>query len=72
MCNPYNPELLIDIKDPTKKLYAFVNEEMAELDMKPIFGLEEVIFYTSVFEISGLKMFLDNFHWSKALKKSLP
>ena len=40
--------------------------------MKPIFGLEEVIYYTSVFEVSGLKMFLDSFNWTKAIKKGFP
>lgn len=40
--------------------------------MKPIYGLRESLFYASVFEISGIKLFLDNFHWSKSLKKPLP
>jgi hypothetical protein len=44
---------------------------MDELDMNPIIALEEVIYYTAVFEISGLKMFLDNFHWLKALKRKI-
>lgn len=72
MCNAYNPDLLVDVRDPTKKLYAFLNEEMNELDMKPIYALEEVIYYTSVFEISGLKMFLESYDWRKAIKKGLP
>lgn len=72
MCNKWNESLLVDIKDPTKKFYAYLNEEMSELNMKPIFGLEEVIYYTSVFEMSGLKMFLDSLSWTNAIKKGLP
>lgn len=72
MCNVWNDKLLIDIKDDTKKFYGYLNEEMSELNMKPIYALEEVIYYTSVFEISGLKMFLDNINWTKAITKGLP
>ena len=28
MCNAWNNDLLVDVKDPTKKLYAYKNEEM--------------------------------------------
>lgn len=72
MCNKLSDRLLIDIKDPSRRFYGYLNEEMSELNMKPIFSLEEVIYYTSVFEISGLKMFLDSLNWTKAIKKGLP
>ena len=29
----------MDMKDPEIKLYAFKNEEMEELEMKPLWGL---------------------------------
>lgn len=30
------------------------------------------MYYAAVFEISGLKSFLDEFPWRKALKKPIP
>ena len=62
----------MDMKDPEIKLYAFKNEEMEELEMKPLWGLEEVMYYTSAFEISGLKVFLENYSFTKAMKKPFP
>lgn len=45
---------------------------MFDLDLKPIYGLDNFLFFAAVFEMSGLKSFLDSYPWQKALKRPLP
>jgi hypothetical protein len=72
MCNDLDPSKLMDMKNPEIKLYSFKNDEMEELEMKPLWGLEEVMYYASAFEISALKVFLENFNYLKSMKKPFP
>jgi hypothetical protein len=58
--------------DPTMELYNFLTEDMDDLDLKPIVGWKQCLYYTAVFEIAGLKAYLDEFPWRKALKKPIP
>lgn len=39
MCNPLHESMRRDVKDPSKEFYEFINEEMDEVDLKPIYGL---------------------------------
>ncbi|CAD8099788.1 unnamed protein product [Paramecium sonneborni] len=58
--------------DPSMELYNFITEDMDDLDLKPIIGWKQCLYYAAVFEISGLKAYLDEFPWRKALKRPIP
>ena len=53
----------LELIDNDIQLYQTINEQMQEYKMLPIFGIKEAIYYASIFEISGLKLYLDNFPW---------
>lgn len=72
LCNLLHEGLRKDIKDPSLEFYEYITEDMDELDLKPIYGLRQSVFYAATFEIAGLKGFLDNFPWTKALKRPIP
>lgn len=72
MCNPLHESQRRDVKDPSKEFYEYINEEMDEVDLKPVYGLRQVMYYTAVFEIAGIKSFLDSYPWEKSIKKALP
>ena len=63
MCNELHEGLRKDIKDPTKEFYEYISEDMFDLDLKPIYGLKQYMYYAAVFEMSGLMSYLQNFPW---------